>query len=100
MSGRSLTAMLGPGTISSIFLDAGRDWPTGWRAILADHEPITEPAPDPLVSVVVPTKDSRHYLGELCEVLGHLDPPAGGYEVIIIDDSSRDGSYQYLQAIT
>jgi glycosyltransferase involved in cell wall biosynthesis len=58
-----------------------------------------EPAVDPLVSVVVASRDSRPYLSGLCEALRHLDEPPGGYEVIIVDDGSIDGSQRYLQDI-
>lgn len=42
----------------------------------------------PAVSVVVPTYD-RHARAVACvEALARLDPPAGGFEVIVVDDGS------------
>jgi glycosyltransferase involved in cell wall biosynthesis len=48
-------------------------------------------------SVVIPVKDTRPYLDELIEALRALDEPAGGYDVIFVDDGSSDGTYERLQ---
>jgi glycosyltransferase involved in cell wall biosynthesis len=54
-------------------------------------------AQGPFLSVVIPARNSRHYLEELYERLDRLEEPTGGYEVIFVDDGSTDGSYEYLR---
>jgi glycosyltransferase involved in cell wall biosynthesis len=48
-------------------------------------------------SVVIPVKDARPYLDELIEALQRLEQPAGGYEVLFVDDGSTDGTFERLQ---
>ena len=46
----------------------------------------------PLFTVVVCAKDAVDLLPGLHEALAALDEPSGGYEVVLVDDASTDGS--------
>ena len=52
----------------------------------------------PAFSVVVPVYNSAHYLGGLIDRLAALEEPAGGYEVVFVDNRSTDGGYELLEA--
>jgi protoporphyrinogen oxidase/GT2 family glycosyltransferase len=45
-----------------------------------------------LVSVIVPVRDGADLLPASLAALRASEPPAGGWELIVVDDSSRDGS--------
>ena len=47
---------------------------------------------DPFVSVIVPVRDRRDLLGRLLASLGAQTYPADRFEVVVVDDGSRDGS--------
>lgn len=47
---------------------------------------------DPLVSVVVPTFNRAASLRRLVAALGDVQVPAGGVEVVVVDDGSSDGT--------
>jgi rhamnosyltransferase len=53
--------------------------------------------PEPRVSVVLPVRDGGALLGELLDALAVQELP-GGHEIVAIDTSSRDGSYERLLA--
>jgi len=46
----------------------------------------------PRFTVVVPTRDRRDRLLRVLEALGRQDPSAGEFEVVVVDDGSRDGT--------
>ncbi|QDU75402.1 Undecaprenyl-phosphate 4-deoxy-4-formamido-L-arabinose transferase [Bremerella volcania] len=53
------------------------------------------------ISVVVPVYNSQDSLQELCERLDRLfDKIALPYEIILVNDGSRDGSWQVIQELT
>jgi glycosyltransferase involved in cell wall biosynthesis len=54
----------------------------------------------PRFSVVVPVKDSIQWLPELAHLLSSQQPPAGGYEVVWVDDQSTDGSFELLTELS
>ncbi|MCU1594793.1 MAG: glycosyl transferase family 2 [Frankiales bacterium] len=53
-------------------------------------------AATPRVSVVVATHDRQGYLAELVEALERQREPEGGFEVVLVDDGSRDGTWPEL----
>jgi len=56
----------------------------------------------PFVSVLVPARDEERVIEETVRCLARLDYHAGGrrrYEIIVIDDGSRDGTPQILQRL-
>jgi glycosyltransferase involved in cell wall biosynthesis len=57
----------------------------------------TSPSPAPDVSVVVPVHDEEDNVGPLCDALKNaLDALGRTYEVIVVDDGSRDETYPRL----
>jgi GT2 family glycosyltransferase len=50
----------------------------------------------PAVSIIMPTYNRAAYVGEAIDHLLELDGPAGGYEVIVVDDGSRDSTPDVL----
>ena len=44
----------------------------------------------PAVSVIMPTYNRASYVGEAIEQLLDLDGPEGGFEIVVVDDGSRD----------
>jgi glycosyltransferase involved in cell wall biosynthesis len=54
--------------------------------------------PEMDLSIVIPVHNSEGTLGSLLERLtGILAPIASGYEIILVDDGSRDASWQVIQ---
>jgi glycosyltransferase involved in cell wall biosynthesis len=54
---------------------------------------------DPLLSVVICVRDGRHLLPALYESLTRLEEPQGGFEIVLVDDQSRDGTPAFLADI-
>jgi glycosyltransferase involved in cell wall biosynthesis len=52
----------------------------------------------PAVSVIMPTYNRASYVGEAVEHLLGLDGPAGGFEIVVVDDGSRDNTPEILAA--
>jgi GT2 family glycosyltransferase len=55
--------------------------------------------PPPFVSVVVPTADRRAILVDCLEHLLRQDYPGARYEVIVVDDGSRDGTAEAVRGL-
>lgn len=53
----------------------------------------------PAVSVVLATHNRAGYLSELGKALEALQPPPGGFEVLIADDGSTDDTWPVLQQL-
>jgi glycosyltransferase involved in cell wall biosynthesis len=63
-------------------------------------EPIEAPAPAPYLSVVIPVLDEAENLPILAERLVQaLEALGRSYEVIVVDDGSRDESFAILRAL-
>lgn len=59
--------------------------------------PIAPDSPQPLVTVIVPVLNGGDTI-ELCiQSLLQLQPPAGGIELIVVDNGSTDGTMEILQ---
>lgn len=61
---------------------------------LASGDP--PPAAAPACSVIVPSYDDGAKLARCLDSLAALDPPEGGFEVVVALDGSRDGSRELL----
>jgi O-antigen biosynthesis protein len=60
--------------------------------------PVPERASWPRVSAIVPTRDGRHHLERLfASLIEHTDYP--DLEVVVVDNSSSDGSVSYLREL-
>jgi glycosyltransferase involved in cell wall biosynthesis len=55
------------------------------------------PGSAPAVTIVIATHNRVDFLGDLLVRLTSLDPPAGQFEVVIVDDGSQDGTWTFLQ---
>jgi GT2 family glycosyltransferase len=55
--------------------------------------------PQPFVSVVVPTADRRAILADCLEHVLRQDYPGARYEVIVVDDGSRDGTAEAVRGL-
>jgi glycosyltransferase involved in cell wall biosynthesis len=53
----------------------------------------------PLLTVVICIRDGRPFLPGLCASLANLEEPEGGFEVVFVDDESRDGTTSDLADI-
>lgn len=58
--------------------------------MLGQHSQRGDEGNIPAVSVVVPTFNRAHSLGRLLDALAKVRPPRGGFEVIVVDDGSKD----------
>lgn len=57
----------------------------------------TPPSPGPRVSVILPVHDERESLpGLLAELTTALDGTGATYEILLVDDASRDGSGEWI----
>ena len=66
--------------------------PEGWRVIF----PL--PAPPPLVSIIIPTRNGQQLLSRCIKSLTRTDYPA--FEVIVVDNQSDDGpTLEYLDQL-
>jgi glycosyltransferase involved in cell wall biosynthesis len=54
--------------------------------------------PEPLISVVIPTRDRREILQTTLEALDRQTGLAGPWEVVVADDGSSDGTARYLDS--
>jgi GT2 family glycosyltransferase len=52
----------------------------------------------PVFSVVIPTHDRRHELGRCLDALARQTLPPSEFEVIVVDDGSRDGTSEWLKS--
>lgn len=55
--------------------------------------------PAPRVSVVVTLFDYREYVGECLASVADATPPAGGLEIVVVDDASTDGSAEAVEEV-
>src|SRR3989442_6627508 len=53
--------------------------------------------PNPLVSVVLPCRNEQGYIQACLQSALNQDPPEGGYEILVADGMSTDGTREYLQ---
>jgi glycosyltransferase involved in cell wall biosynthesis len=65
----------------------------------AEHVSRTWSGAAPAVSVVVATHDRAGFLGDLLTALEELEPPPGGFEVVVADDGSTDGTWAELERL-
>ena len=52
----------------------------------------------PRLSVVIPTYDRLEILPRVLRALGTQEEPAGGFEVVVVNDGSSDGTADFLRA--
>src|SRR5688572_21937818 len=58
---------------------------------------MTTSASNPLVSIVLPCRNEQGYIQACLQSALDQDPPEGGYEIIVADGMSTDGTRQYLE---
>ena len=51
----------------------------------------------PFVSIIIVNYNGKHYLEECLSSLGGLDYPKNRIEVILVDNASTDGSFEYVK---
>lgn len=51
----------------------------------------------PLVSIVLPCRNEQGYIQDCLQSALHQDPPEGGFEILVADGMSTDGTREYLQ---
>ncbi|WP_372461339.1 glycosyltransferase [Microbacterium aurantiacum] len=69
-------------------LPRGHDKVTAKRALRGGGDAVTDPA----VSVIVPVYSPGPYIRPLLDCLDRQSPPAGGFEVLFVDDGSADAT--------
>ena len=55
--------------------------------------------PNPLVSIVLPCRNEQGYIQACLQSALHQDPPEAGFEILVADGMSTDGTREYLQQI-
>src|SRR6266581_1092719 len=55
------------------------------------------PLPRPLVSVILPCRNERSHIEASLRSVLNQEPPEGGFEIIVADGVSTDGTREYLQ---
>ena len=55
------------------------------------------PATAPAVSIIMPTYNRAGFVGSAIDHLLDLDPPPGGFEIIVVDDGSKDDTQSVLE---
>jgi len=55
--------------------------------------------PRPLVSVILPCRNERGHIEASLESVLNQEPPEGGFEIIVSDGISTDGTREYLQEV-
>lgn len=58
----------------------------------ADEQPAEEGEAAPRFAVVVPTYNAEEHIDECLDSLWRLEEPAGGFEVLVVDGGSSDGT--------
>jgi GT2 family glycosyltransferase len=54
------------------------------------HVTVQTPCPSPAISVVVPAHGRAHQLQACLSALADVEPPPGGFEVVVVDDGSPE----------
>ena len=57
---------------------------------------MTNPLSGPMVSIVVPCRNERDHIEPALQSILSQEPPAGGFEVIVADGMSNDGTREIL----
>src|SRR5258708_33767695 len=58
---------------------------------------MTTPELNPLVSIVLPCRNEQGYIQACLQSALNQEPPVGGFEILVADGMSTDGSREYLQ---
>jgi len=54
----------------------------------------------PAVSIVIPCRNERHHIESVLQSILAQDPPPGGFEVIVADGMSDDGTREILEGLS
>jgi succinoglycan biosynthesis protein ExoA len=60
---------------------------------------MTTPELEPFVSIVLPCRNEQGYIQACLASILQQEPPAGGFEILVADGMSTDGTREYLQQI-
>src|SRR5580693_1603139 len=60
---------------------------------------MTTSDPKPFVSIVLPCRNEQGYIQDCLTSILQQEPPAGGFEILVADGMSTDGTREYLQKI-
>ena len=52
---------------------------------------------NPLVSIVLPCRNEQGYIQDCLESILKQEPPEGGFEILVADGMSTDGTREYLR---
>jgi len=52
---------------------------------------------NPLVSIILPCRNEQGYIQDCLESVLNQEPPQGGFEVLVADGMSTDGTREYLR---
>src|SRR5688500_3711096 len=58
---------------------------------------MTSSIPNPLVSIVLPCRNEQGYIQACLQSALIQEPPDGGFEIIVADGMSTDGTREYLE---
>src|SRR5881628_1407292 len=65
--------------------------------MIMSNNSMKSPNSNPLVSIVLPCRNEQGYIQDCLRSALHQDPPEGGYEILVADGMSTDGTREYLQ---
>src|SRR5881397_4257322 len=65
--------------------------------MIMSNNSMKSPNSNPLVSIVLPCRNEQGYIQACLQSALHQDPPEGGFEILVADGMSTDGTREYLR---
>src|ERR1043166_1115501 len=69
------------------------------RGTAISYKAYMSPLPRPFVSVILPCRNERGHIEASLRSVLNQEPPQGGFEIIVADGVSTDGTREYLQEL-